>query len=75
MATAAERLQEAQDARHLLLIGESEVELQFNGRRVRMREADLGRLERYIAELKQEVAVENGARPAPRRRSVIFGGG
>ena len=57
MATksAAERLEEAEDALHLLLTGTTEIEVQYEGTRVKYSQGNIDELRRYIALLKGEV--------------------
>lgn len=75
MATTAEKLTEARDAYHLLMIGRREVDMWVGRERVTFTAADMDKLRLYIADLEAQVAKEAGQRPAPRRRAVIFGGG
>jgi len=75
MATTAEMLTAARDAYHRLMLGEQRIELMFNGRRTIFAAPDADRLKRYIGELESTLAAEQGRRPAPRVRRVIFGGG
>lgn len=59
MPTAAERLQEARNAYHLLMTGQSAVEIRdSNGESVRFTAANASRLLAYIDELSAEVAGE-----------------
>ena len=58
MATAAERLVEAEAAYHALLTGKAAVEIaDSNGDRVRYTSANRRDLRDYIADLKAEIAV------------------
>ncbi len=55
--TAAQRLVEAEDALHQLMIGESaRVVVDQNGERVEYTAANAGKLRAYIAEIKAEIA-------------------
>lgn len=59
MPTAAERLQEARNAYHLLMTGQSAVEIRdSNGESVRFTAANASRLLAYIDELSAEVSGE-----------------
>lgn len=61
--TAAEKLQEALDARHRLLKGEMEAEIRTaDGESVKYASTDITRLDAYIAQLQAEIG--------PRRRSI-----
>jgi hypothetical protein len=60
--TAAERLQQARDARHRLLTGAMEAEIRTaDGESVKYASTDLARLDSYIAEL--EMLVSPSRRP------------
>lgn len=61
--TAAERLEEAEDALHLLLTGAREVQVQYENTQVRYTEADIEELRRYISLLKGEVDPNSRRRP------------
>lgn len=73
MATTTERLAEAEAALHQLMIGERAVELWFGNRKIVYTAADVGTLQRYVGELKDQVLAELGGRPRPRSRGVVFG--
>ncbi|MEW6092291.1 MAG: gpW family head-tail joining protein [Pseudomonadota bacterium] len=56
MATVAERLAEARDARHRLLTGEMEAEIRTaDGESVKYAQTDVTRLDSYIAELEVQL--------------------
>lgn len=65
MATlsAAARLEEAEDALHLLLTGTQEVEIQYDQTRVKYTQANIDELRRYIALLKGEIDTTKRRRP------------
>ena len=74
MPTLAERLIEAEQALHMLLLGQSIAEVRdANGESVRYTTGNVGRLRVYISELQALIAAENGviARRGPMR--PIFG--
>ena len=74
MPTLAERLIEAEQALHMLLLGQSIAEVRdANGESVRYATGNVGRLRVYISELQALIAAENGviARRGPMR--PIFG--
>jgi hypothetical protein len=75
MATTAERLAEARDAYHKLLLGDKRVDLTVGDHRFTYTAANVAELRRYIGELEAALAIENGQRPQPRRRRIVFGGG
>lgn len=54
MSTAT-RLQEAEEARHELLLGQAAIVVQENGTKIEYQPADLPKLERYIETLRQEL--------------------
>lgn len=61
--TVEERLLEAEDALHLLLLGTQEVEVQYEGTRVKYTQANIAELRRYIAMLKGEDDPNTRRRP------------
>ncbi|MGH1417180.1 MAG: gpW family head-tail joining protein [Pelagimonas sp.] len=63
-----ERLSQAESALHLLLIGESEIEVEYEGSRTKMKPADEPRLRRYIQSLKRQLGEGGGSAS----RKVIF---
>ena len=75
MPTLAERLIEAEQALHMLLLGQSVVEVRdANGESVRYTAGNVSRIRLYIAELKALIAAESGvsvAKLGPMR--PIFG--
>lgn len=72
MATAAQRLVEAQNALHALRIGQSAVEVRdSNGESVRFTAANESRLRQYIAELQAEIGGTSTTRRLPMR--PVFG--
>lgn len=60
--TAAQRLEEAEDALHLLLTGTQEVQVQYDQTLVRYTQADIAELRQYISQLKGEVDPINSRR-------------
>lgn len=66
--TAAERLAEAQDALHQILLGKSVVELRADGYLTRYDRAALPALRAYIARLQAEIA----GRPTRGAVGVVF---
>ena len=56
LAPVSERLDEARDARHRLLIGQMEVEVEVDGFKATFQKTDLARLNAYIAQLEVEAA-------------------
>ncbi len=65
--TLQEQLQEALTARHNLLVGRAKVAIGLGERRVEYTQASLKDLERYIAELRAQIA-----RKPPRRSRVYY---
>lgn len=63
LASVSQRLDEARAARHQLLIGQMEVEVEVDGFKATFQKADLARLNAYIAQLEAEAAgqVQRGA--------------
>lgn len=72
--TVTERLAEAREALHLLMIGKRASRLTFDRRGVEYSTASEADLRRYIADLEAELAAEQGCRPRRRNRYVQFGG-
>lgn len=66
--TLRQRLEQAQTARHKLLTGSMRERINSAGTEVTYTRADIGRLERYIAELQGELARAEGRPP---RRTVM----
>ncbi|WP_300616084.1 gpW family head-tail joining protein [Dokdonella sp.] len=64
---AQQRLDEALAARHALLVGKATVSLGFGERRLEYTRATLAQLDRYIAELRLEIA---GTPPRARNRII-----
>lgn len=56
LAPVSQRLDEARDARHRLLIGQMEVEVEVDGFKATFQKTDLARLNSYIAQLEAEAA-------------------
>lgn len=73
MATTAERLTEARDALHLLMLGQQTVEMRVGDKTMRFTATSMETLRRYIRDLEDQLATEAGNRPAPRFRSIVFG--
>lgn len=68
LPSVTERLNEAKNALHLLLIGQQEVEVRdSNGESVRFSQANVSRLKSYIADLESELA---GLNPVRARRPL-----
>ena len=66
MATKAEMLAEALDARHRLLKGEMEAEIRTaDGESVKYAATDLARLDAYIAELEMQTTPKRRPRSIP----------
>lgn len=61
--SVAERLLEAEDALHLLMTGAQEVEVSYGETRVKYTQANIDRLEQYIARLKGEADTCKRRRP------------
>lgn len=62
------RLAEAQMARHQLLTGSKRERISRGGTEITYTRADIGKLERYIAELQSDIARAEGGVP---RRSTL----
>lgn len=60
-----QQLTEARSALHRLIIGESMVSLQRDGKRVEFAQANRGDLERYIAHLESQLGVGQPRRRGP----------
>lgn len=71
IAVLRARLAEAEEARHLLLVGQSVTLQRHDGRTLEYRAADVSKLEAYIAELRRLIAC---ARP-PRRTFRVYQSG
>ncbi len=56
LAPISQRLDEAKDARHRLLLGQMEVEIEADGFKATFQKTDLARLNAYIAQLEAEAA-------------------
>jgi hypothetical protein len=68
MATCAEKLAEARDALHGLLVGKAVVSIAFEGERTEFARSDLPRLRAYVRELEAECGEDlASARRAPAR--------
>ena len=68
--TAQERLDEARDALHRLIVGKQAVTITYDGETVTYTAADESRLRRYIAELEALTGVRTLGRA--RSRAVTF---
>lgn len=68
MATCAEKLTEARDAIHGLVLGKAVVAITFEGERTEFQKADLPKLRAYIRDLEAECGEDTAAsRRAPAR--------
>lgn len=62
---STQQLNEARNALHRLIIGESMVSLQRDGKRVEFAQANRGDLERYIAQLEGQLGLGRPHRRGP----------
>lgn len=67
MATTQEKLDEAIEARHQLVVGRGKSSITLGERRVEYTQANLAALDAYIAELRRELS----GKPASARRNRI----
>lgn len=71
LATLQTRLLEAELAYHKLATGSKQVEVQHGDMKTKYSEADLGKLQAYINQLKAEIAQLGGAGSGLRRRGIV----
>ena len=62
LATLQQRLTDAESARHRLLTGSMRERINRAGTEVTYTRTDIAQLERYISDLKGQIAVANGGR-------------
>lgn len=68
IATLTTRLAEAEAARHRLMTGALQVAVEYDGYRQNFAQADVAKLDAYIAELRRDLGIEP---PEGRRRRAI----
>lgn len=68
LTTLRQRLADAETARHKLLTGSMRERISRGGTDITYTRADIGKLERYIAELQSDIARAEGS--APRRTAL-----
>ncbi len=68
LTTLRQRLADAENARHQLLTGSMRERISRGGTDITYTRADIGKLERYIAQLQADIARAEGS--APRRGAV-----
>lgn len=66
-----QKLDQAIEARHALMIGRRAVMLSADGAQTQYTPAELPALERYIAELRRQLSIEQTGQ-APRRRRIAY---
>lgn len=70
--TTAERLAEARTVKHRLLMGELEISVSYKERTMMFKSVDILALDKYIAELENQLRCESGLLPRVRSYNVIF---
>jgi hypothetical protein len=73
LATLLTYRDEAVAARHALVMGQAVIEVRRDGRSMRYSEADLGKLNDYIAQLDREIEMATAdSESRPRRGAISF---